>query len=209
MLYFKKERMIGTVMILLIAKFLVICAKTVAGIEQNRIGALNREQERFKALVSVGIHHIFEYDIQKDTLMTSKSSHGQYGNEQYYHDFGKLYDKVIARTPIFVAPDVLDKKQTLEQFKTHPLSYIKFLGYMNKSMKEVLREYFKGEQILQFFDKLTSTYCYATVEEAPAVLGAVMFLDNHVGGSYYPVGSTMQLIGKLEKLCRVFIYSER
>lgn len=121
------------------------------------------------------------------------------GIEQYYHDFGKLYDRVIAKTPIFVAPDVLDKKQTLEQFKTHPLSYIKFLGYMNKSMKEVLREYFKGEQILQFFDKLTSTYCYATVEEAPAILGAVMFLDNHVGGSYYPVGSTMQLIGKLEK----------
>ena len=87
MLYFKKERMIGTIMILLIAKYLVICAKTVAGIEQNRIGALKREQERFKALVSVGIHHIFEYDIQNDTLMTSKSSHGQYGNEQYYHDF--------------------------------------------------------------------------------------------------------------------------
>ncbi|NCC49556.1 MAG: FAD-dependent oxidoreductase, partial [Clostridia bacterium] len=46
----------------------------------------------------------------------------------------------------------------------------------------------------------TSTYCYATVKEAPAILASVMFVDNHVGGSFYPAGSTLFLPGKLEKV---------
>ena len=82
----------------------------------------------------------------------------------------------------------------------HPISYIRFLSYLNKSAKSLLEKYFTDPEIFNFFDKLTSTYCYATVEEAPAVLAAVMFVDNHVGGSYYPAGSTLFLPGKLEKV---------
>ena len=62
-----------------------------------------------------------------------------------------------------------------------------------------MQQYFTDPEIYNFFDKLTSTYCYATVEEAPAVLAAVMFVDNHTGGSWYPAGSTLFLPGKLEK----------
>ncbi len=58
----------------------------------------------------------------------------------------------------------------------------------------------KTQSIFNFFDKLTSTYCYATVEESPAILASVMFVDNHVGGSYYPAGSTLHLTGALEKV---------
>ena len=47
---------------------------------------------------------------------------------------------------------------------------------------------------------LTSTYCYTNVEETPAILSSIMFVDNHFGGSYYPAGSTLNLIGKLEKV---------
>ena len=74
---------------------------------------------------------------------------------------------------------------------------------MNVSVKKLLKKYMKGTDILCFFDKLTSTYCYATVAEAPAVLGAVMFIDNHKGGSYYPVGSSLMLTGTLEKVIDV------
>lgn len=122
------------------------------------------------------------------------------GLRKFYASMSELYLKVIAETPLFVSPDVLSKEQGKEQFMNHPGAYLRFLSYMNLSMKKLLKKYFKGEEILNFFDKMTSTYCYATVEEAPAVLGAVMFIDNHFGGSYYPVGSTMQLVGKLEKV---------
>lgn len=122
------------------------------------------------------------------------------GIRRFYLTMGKLYENVISTTPVFISPDVLKKEEGLQQLMQHPYSYLKFLSYMNRNMKGVLRSYFRGSEILEFFDKLTSTYCYATVEEAPAVLGAVMFIDNHYGGSYYPAGSTLMLVGKLEKV---------
>jgi prolycopene isomerase len=82
----------------------------------------------------------------------------------------------------------------------HPVSYARFLSLLNKSAKSLLQKYFSDPEIFKFFDKLTSTYCYTTVEESPAVLAAVMFVDNHVGGSYYPAGSTLFVPGKLEKV---------
>jgi len=73
-------------------------------------------------------------------------------------------------------------------------------GEQGFNAHRLLQRYFHDPNIFNFFDKLTSTYCYATVEESPAILAAVMFVDNHIGGSYYPVGSTLFLPGKLEKV---------
>ena len=53
--------------------------------ERQRLRAeeINKERNRFKAIVSVGIAQIFEYDIKADMLMTSKSDEGSYGREEY------------------------------------------------------------------------------------------------------------------------------
>lgn len=121
------------------------------------------------------------------------------GIRQFYHDMEIIYRDVILSSPVFQSPDVVPREQSVAQFKENPKSYLKFLTYMNKSVKKLLKKYMKGDEILKFFDKITSSYCYATVAEAPAVLGAVMFIDNHFGGSYYPVGSTMMMTGVLER----------
>ena len=118
---------------------------------------------------------------------------------RFYRDMKTLYEHVMVETPSYSTADETDPKSGLESIKKHPGSYIKFLSYLNRSAKSLLRQYFTDPEIFHFFDKLTSTYCYATVEEAPAVLAAVMFVDNHVGGSYYPAGSTLFLPGVLEK----------
>jgi prolycopene isomerase len=119
--------------------------------------------------------------------------------KRFFDHFYRLYSHVMIETPMFTSPDEIDKNRAKKQFLKHPLSYLEFLGYMNKSTETLLKKYFTDPEIFQFFDKLTSTYCYTTTKETPAVLGAVMFVDNHVGGSYYPAGSTLHLPGKLEK----------
>lgn len=119
---------------------------------------------------------------------------------RFYADMMKMYRHVMMETPSYTTADEADRKHSLKNLLRHPVSYARFLGYLNKSAKSLLQKYFKNPEIFKFFDKLTSTYCYATVEEAPAVLAAVMFVDNHVGGSYYPAGSTLFLPGKLEKV---------
>ena len=118
---------------------------------------------------------------------------------RFYRDMLKLYRHIMVETPSYTTADETDRNAALASMLRHPLSYARFLSYLNKSAKDLLKKYFSDPEIFKFFDKLTSTYCYATVAEAPAVLAAVMFVDNHVGGSYYPAGSTLFLPGKLEK----------
>lgn len=120
--------------------------------------------------------------------------------KRFYSDMKDLYNKVIIKKPAYETPDETNKILALKKLLLNPVSYIKFLGFMNKSTKELLEKYFDDPEIFKFFDKLTSTYCYTTVSETPAILSAIMFIDNHTGGSFYPAGSTLFLPGKLEKV---------
>lgn len=119
---------------------------------------------------------------------------------KFYSDMRAMYDKVICERPDYTTPDEISADAALKGMMKHPLSYFRFLSYMNISTRKLLDRYFDDEDIMMFFDKLTSTYCYATVEEAPAIMVSVMFIDNHVGGSWYPAGSTLFLPGILEKV---------
>ncbi|MCE5188677.1 MAG: FAD-dependent oxidoreductase [Eubacteriales bacterium] len=119
---------------------------------------------------------------------------------RFYRDMTRLYRHIMVERPSYTTADETDPKDGLSGMLRHPVSYIRFLSYLNRSAKSLLQQYFTDPAIYNFFDKLTSTYCYATVEEAPAVLAAVMFVDNHAGGSWYPAGSTLFLPGKLEKV---------
>ncbi len=118
----------------------------------------------------------------------------------FYKDMQKLYMHTMSESPNYTTPDETDPKDMIKNIAKHPLSYMKFMSYLNISTEKLLRNYFTDPEIIRFFNKLTSTYCYATVKEAPAILASVMFIDNHEGGSYYPAGSTLFLPGKLEKV---------
>lgn len=120
--------------------------------------------------------------------------------KRFYSDLKNLYDKVMVKQTAYETPDETNKLLALKKLLANPLAYIKFLSFMNKSTKQLLKRYFSDPEIFKFFDKLTSTYCYTTVAETPAILSAIMFIDNHVGGSFYTAGSTLFLPGKLEKV---------
>lgn len=119
---------------------------------------------------------------------------------RFYSDMDKMYHHVMVENPVYTTPDEKDRLKSLPALLKHPLSYARFLGYMNKSARSLLEKYFQDPQIFNFFDKLTSTCCYTTTAETPAILAAIMFIENHVGGSFYPAGSTVFLPGKLEKV---------
>ena len=93
---------------------------------------------------------------------------------RFYRDMGTMYQHVMVETPMYTTPDQTDPKEGLKSLLRHPISYLRFLSYLNRSAKSLLQKYFKDPEIFNFFDKMTSTYCYATVEEAPAILAAVM-----------------------------------
>ena len=143
----------------------------------------------------------FFADIDRFIEELSGAFPGQEENiRRFYKDMQKCYRHVISETPNYSTPDTMNPKEGLKSVLRHPISYMRFLSYLNISAKKLLKKYFSDPDILHFFDKLTSTYCYATLDESPAILASVMFIDNHEGGSYYPAGSTLFLPGKLEKV---------
>lgn len=143
----------------------------------------------------------FFADVEQFTVELSEIFPQEADNiRRFYHDLLRTYMHVMIENPSYTSADETDPKESLPALRRHPLSFLHFLSYLNKGADALLRKYFKDPEIFKFFDKLTSTYCYATVKEAPAVLASVMFVDNHVGGSFYPAGSTLFLPGKLEKV---------
>lgn len=67
--------------------FLLLCIQLMEKMQKRRNEAINKERDRFQAIVSVGVARIFEYDIANDMLMHSESSGGIYGKEQYICNF--------------------------------------------------------------------------------------------------------------------------
>jgi len=67
--------------------FMNVCANMVAQRQGRRIAEVNKERDRFKAIVSVGVSSIFEYDVAQDIAMFASGSEGEYGNEVYVADF--------------------------------------------------------------------------------------------------------------------------
>ncbi len=110
-----------------------------------------------------------------------------------------LYTDVIAHRQMVVPPSDIPPVENLKTLLRHPIAMLQALRMLNTSAETVLSRYITDPDLMAFFDKLTSTYIYCTAAETPAILAATMFIDNHVGGAYYPARSPQILASTLEK----------
>ena len=119
--------------------------------------------------------------------------------EALYRDLEKLYETVVSASSVFLSPSETPSRELARGLAAHPLRQARLLSLLGRSARSLLRRRVRDEAVVRFFDKLTSTYAYTTIDETPALLAATMFVENHVGGTYYPAGSPLMLAGKLEK----------
>lgn len=121
------------------------------------------------------------------------------GLRAFYRDLYVMYENIVLKNEVIVPPSEFSPRQGLRRLLTGPVAMLKMQKLLDTSVRSLLDRYFKGAGIINFFDKLCSAYCYTTSDETPAVLAATMFLDNHIGGVYYPAGGAQMLPNKLEK----------
>jgi len=121
----------------------------------------------------------------------------------FYRYIGKLYFKVILKNMLCSAPSEISRSQGLKMLLRHPVGNLRIMGFFSKSAGDLMRRFVASPEVIGFFNKLTSTYCYTLLDETPAIMAITMFMDNHYGGSYYPLGGSHQLPGKLEKSLEV------
>lgn len=122
----------------------------------------------------------------------------------FYRDLEVLYRTVISANSLFLSPSETPKEELARGLLRNPVNQARLLGLLSKNALSLMRKHVKDEAIYRFFNKLTSTYTYTSVEETPALLAVTMFLENHSGGTYYPSGSPMMLAGRLEKALEKF-----
>jgi prolycopene isomerase len=117
----------------------------------------------------------------------------------FYADLYKMYENIVIKNEVVVPPSEFSARQGLRRLLSDPLGIIKMQKLLSISVKDLLDRYFHTPEIVHFFDKLCSAYAYTTAAETPAVLAATMFLDNHIGGVYYPAGGAQMLPNTIEK----------
>lgn len=122
----------------------------------------------------------------------------------FYDHIGMLYEKVIAPVTVFEAPNDMPLSEMRKNASNGLGAQLEMIRMLFSSADSMAKPFISDPKVRAFFDKLTSTYCYTTLKETPAVLAATMFVDNHVGGAYYPAGSVMALAGRLEKAVEKF-----
>lgn len=117
----------------------------------------------------------------------------------FYADLYKMYENIVIKNEVIVPPSEFSPRQGLRRLLSDPLAILKMQKLLSISVKDLLDRYFHTPEIVHFFDKLCSAYAYTTAAETPAVLAATMFLDNHIGGVYYPAGGAQMLPNTIEK----------
>lgn len=118
---------------------------------------------------------------------------------RFYAYLQHLYFDVVMKDPSLISPSEIPLVEMQKRFIKDPLTQMKIIPLLFSNAASILRRFTRSVSVMQFFDKLTSTYCYTTMEETPAIMAVTMFVENHRSGSYYIHGSTQVYVGKLEK----------
>ena len=121
------------------------------------------------------------------------------GIRDFYHDLYGMYTNIVLRNEVIVPPSEFSPRQGLRSLLSSPIAMLRMRKLLTISVQSLLDKYFHTKPIIDFFDKLCSAYDYCTAAETPAVLAATMFLDNHIGGVYYPAGGAQNLPSTMEK----------
>lgn len=120
---------------------------------------------------------------------------------KFYDYLADFYHNVIVADPVVAPPTEMKRSDSLKALLRHPVRQARMIRLLFRSTEELMNKFIdpKAKELYQFFDVLTSTYCYTTVKETPGVLAVTMFIDNHEGGGFYPAGSSQMIPNKLEK----------
>ncbi|MGC9124761.1 MAG: FAD-dependent oxidoreductase, partial [Caldisericaceae bacterium] len=119
--------------------------------------------------------------------------------KRFYSYIDDLYTNVVMKDPSLIAPSEIPRDELSKRFREDPLTQLRTLPLLFKNSSSILKKFTKSKEVIQFFNKITSTYSYTNMDETPAIMAVTMFMENHKSSSFYIYGSTQVYVGKLEK----------
>ena len=90
----------------------------------------------------------FWADLDKFSEEMAKVFPSQRENiKKFYLEMGKIYQDVMVENPSYTTPDETNALAAFKSLLKHPVSYARFLSYLNKSAKSLLQKYFSDPEI--------------------------------------------------------------
>jgi len=117
-----------------------------------------------------------------------------------YKYLTKVYNGVVMDGAALVPPTEMPLKEMLKAFLKSPVSMIRVVSLLKKTIKDILDKFkITDPNLIGFFSMLIATFFTTNVEETPGLMAPVLYIDAHKGGACYPSGSPQMLPNKLEK----------
>ncbi len=116
-----------------------------------------------------------------------------------YAEFEDFYEAMVMSNDLMMPPTEVAPLDGLKTLMKNPKGIMKVLNFLIHNEEDIINKHINDPKVLCFFDFITGLFTQCNTTESPALLGATMFIDNHVGGACYPSGSPQMLPNKLEK----------
>ncbi len=116
-----------------------------------------------------------------------------------YGDSRELYEAMIRLAEYPVPPTEVPMVEGLKMALKNPLDLVKIQKLMSMSGEDLLDKYITDPKVSDFFDFLVASCTTCNVSESPAAIVLAIFMNIHLGGTFYPSGSPQMLPNKLEK----------
>jgi phytoene dehydrogenase-like protein len=121
------------------------------------------------------------------------------GIRALYAEMKDFYLKVLSKNDMPVSPTETPVKEQLKTLFKDPVGMVKMLRQLSRPTYDMLTKHVSDPKLIGFYDYLMSFFTCCSVKEVPAIIGNSMFIDSHLGGACYALGSPQMLPNKLEK----------
>jgi phytoene dehydrogenase-like protein len=126
--------------------------------------------------------------------------HEEAGIRALWADMASVYDAVMGGELVEVVPpsEVIRGRAGINP-NADPEALARVGELMVRDSRWFIDQYVSDPGLINFFDIVAATFTSCDLAETPAILTAVMFIDNHAGGSCYAADTPQMLSNLLER----------
>lgn len=132
--------------------------------------------------------------------LCARFPHEEEGIRALFADMSVVYHAVMGGDLVAVAPpsEAAPGHSPLNP-NADPAALSRVGELMVRDSRWLIDQYVSDPGLINFFDIVAATFTSCDLAETPAILTAIMFIDNHAGGSCYAADTPQMLSNLLEK----------
>jgi phytoene dehydrogenase-like protein len=132
--------------------------------------------------------------------LCARFPHEESGIRALFAEMSTVYDAVMGGDLVAVVPPSEAPKGHLGINPDADPEALALVGeLMERDSRWMIDRYVSDEELIHFFDIVAATFTSCDLAETPAIITAIMFIDNHAGGSCYAADTPQMLSNLLEK----------